>query len=803
MENNTTSKKPFIILAAIIALIFIIIAVRSARKHPAGPEIIPSLDLREEPLPNDLLSKAPAPVDYTDSDFTFTDDMPDVVLSHNHYFYTDSVTLRIFSKKPAEIHYTLDGSTPTSSSALYSSEKGIPLYVSPFGEKIYPFRAIAFYQDGTCSEEVVHSYFIDSDIESRYENMMIFSISGEPDDLTKGPSGILFGQNYELRGSISERPVYVEILNRFGEMILSQPLGVRINGAYNRMNSQKSMKFYARKRYSPDLGTAYLNCFNLLSPDGSQIVRYDRFVLRAGGNDFRFAFCRDELNQMLAKDAGFDVYEPVFPAVAYINGTYYGYFYLHASYCDKFFKNLFGPSPAETVSQTHSFEEGEFVILTGSERHKDTDEEDESKTATAKEFDRDYEHFSAMDMTAEENYKALCQWLDVDGYLSYMAYNIYLCNKDWPNNNIRCIRYEKATDETYRAGYYDGRWHYVLHDVDYTLGLYGQEEVMCSYDTLSRILSPGGERYSPLFAALMKRSDCREFFIRQSLDFGAGALSFSSIATKLNAINASRVKEMHYYYNYLTSLSGEDVSWIQESQLGPHIQEIRDFAQKRPNWSADYLCTNFALTGDKYNLIVSGTEGARIQVGSFLAKEGNTVDGIYLTDFDVPVSACFSEGNAFDYWEVNGIRNDSETLSVTKEQVEDGVVKIVLHTKKVPLNQLIIREFCSRANDYVTITNLTGQDVSLNGYVLSDGSYDYRFADGDRIPSGASITVYGNDTSVDATRERKAIFNLSEGETVTLRKNDSVIAQIPIPTSHYGFVFIRNPYNGRYEERQK
>ena len=112
--------------------------------------------------------------------------------------------------------------------------------------------------------------------------------------------GILFGLNYEQRGKASERPVYVEILNRAGALINAQKLGVRVNGAYNRRNSQKSLKFFARKKYSPESGTVYLNCFDLLSEDGTQIVRYDKFVLRAGGNDFRFAFCRDELNQLLA-----------------------------------------------------------------------------------------------------------------------------------------------------------------------------------------------------------------------------------------------------------------------------------------------------------------------------------------------------------------------------------------------------------------------------------------------------------------------------------------------------------------------
>ena len=800
---NNSSKKTIVIIAAIIAVIFAVIAVRSVIQKHKGEEIVPPLEIRQEPVADDPFSKNPTPVDYTGTEFTFSDDMPDVMLSHNHFFYTDSLTVRIFSRKTAEIRYTLDGSTPTKNSLLYSSENGIPLYVSPFMDKFYPLRAIAFYKDGTHSEEIVHSYFISSDINNRYENMLVFSISGEPEDLTEGPSGILYGNNYEIRGEASERPVYVEVLNRSGELITSQYLGVRINGAYSRMNSQKSLKFFARKRYSPEEGTTYLNCFNLLAPDGSQIVRYDRFVLRAGGNDFRFGFCRDELNQMLAKDAGFDIYEPVFPAVAYINGVYYGYFWLHASYCDEYFKNLFGASPAAKAASTDRYEEGEFVILAGSERHKEMDEDDAEKSALAKEFNEDYEHYAGLDMTKDTNYEALNQWLDVDGYLSYMAYNIYLCNKDWPNNNIRCFRYYTAPGEHYEDGYYDGRWHYVLHDIDYTLGLYEQPQVQYDYDTLAAVLSSSDDRYAPLFAALMKRDDCKEFFIRKSLDFAAGALSYSSIVNKLNAISESRTNEMHYYYDFLTSLNGEDVSWIQENQLGPHLQQIRDFAEKRPNSSADYLRSNFDLSGKKYNLIVTGTADARLQVGSYTAKEGVNVNAVYLTDFDVPITAHCPEGTAFDYWEVNGVRVDTEAFTVTAKDVPSGAVSVVLHTKKVPQTELCITEFRSRAGDYVVISNPTDTAVDMTGYVLSDGKYDYIFQNGDTVSAGQSITVYGNDTSVNPAEERKAIFNLSEGETLSLKKADgTVITEFTIPASHYGFLFRRNSYTGLYEEVQ-
>lgn len=796
------SKVPLIIFAGIIAVIFLAIGIASvfSKKSPADPPAPPTPTA--EPDPEQPTSPNEKPVDYPDENFTFTDEMGDVVLSHNNYFYSENIKLKIYTRKDATVRYTMNGEKPTAKSTKYDPKFGIDMNVSTDDDpKAYTVHAIAFYEDGTQSDEIIHTYLLGRNVDTRFENLLIFCISGEPADLTASPNGIFFGLNYEQRGRASERPVYVEVLNRAGEKITEQRLGVRINGAYNRQNSQKSMKFFARKSYSPEAGTTYLNCFNLLAEDGTQIVRFDKFVLRASGNDFRFAFVRDELNQMLAKDAGFEDYEPVFPAIAYMNGQYFGFYWLHGAYCDEFFKDRYGDSPAKKAANGGEYVEGEFVILAGKDTKKDLDADDETASKIAEEFNRIYDSFASKNLTNNANYNELRKWMDVENYLDYMAYNIYLCNKDWPDNNVRCYRYFAAEGESYGEGPYDGRWRYLLHDIDYTLGLYGQQEVMNSYDTLKQVLTGTTERRSPLFAALMERADCREYFIKKSLDFGSGALSYQCIAARLNSITKNRENEMHYYYKYLTSLGKQDVSWINEGQLDDNLDSILKFALRRADRAADYLKFDLGLTGVKYNLNITGVAGARIVVNSFTAKDGNNVNGIYFTDFATAVSAEYSLGKAFDYWEVNGKQVRTQKLSITKNDLSGGAVNIVLHIKDAPMQQIYISEYSARNTDSVTITNLTAADVDLSGYVLTDGTYEYPFADGDVIKVGESIVVYGNNAAADASSVRKAVFNLSEDETIVLKdKAGKTIDSFTIPKTHNGFVFKRNVYTKQFEE---
>ena len=188
-------------------------------------------------------------------------------------------------------------------------------------------------------------------------------------------------------------------------------------------------------------------------------------------------------------------------------------------------------------------------------------------------------------------------------------------------------------------------------------------------------------------------------------------------------------------------------------------------------------------------------------IGSFTAKEGAGVNGVYFTDYAVKVSANYSLGKAFDYWEVNGKKVTTESISVTKASLQDGRVAITLHVKDVPVDKVLISEFCARDKDSVVLTNYSTADVSLKGYILSDGTYDYPFEDSDVIKAGDSIVIYGNNTDADAASQRKAIFNLSEGETIVLKNAaGTVVDSAYVPNPHIGFYFKRNLFTMKFEE---
>lgn len=540
----------------------------------ALPELTPVVSTAPETSP----SPTPAPTSTPTPLPTPTGTPGEVCFSEAAHFFTKNtfVELSVHAKKDGYITYTLDGSEPTENSTRYT-EPVLLVTTDANAPNVYPFRAKVWYDDGTCSDSYVHTYFLSEGINERYTTLL-FSINGNPAELTDGPKGILYGENYKQRGRASEREVHIEALSSDGTLLFEQHAGVRVFGGSSREHAVKSLKLYARKEYEAGKGSFRTSVFGSTDVNGDPITKYDKLVLRNGGDDFQSAFLRDELVQRLSADAGFSVYEAVVPALAYVNGEYYGFYWLHESYCDKYFQNRNGKS------------DGEYIVLEGSDRNKSISD-DAAEAAAAKEFNTLYKKYAYADLRNNTTYEELCALVDVESYLDYMSLNMYVANYDWPQGNYRCFRYYAADGEEYGAGDRDGRWRFLLHDADVGFGTYqSSDDAGAARNDLKQVLSdPSSSRYSPLLAALLKREDCQTYFIGKMLDYMNGAFSYENICRVLDEMCAERDAELVYYYDRLNTLKDSFEIYARPARTELHLARIRSFAEQRPVYMTDYL----------------------------------------------------------------------------------------------------------------------------------------------------------------------------------------------------------------------
>ncbi len=499
--------------------------------------------------------------------------------------FNRDLTLTVSAPAGAKVYYTLDGKMPDTGSTEYTAPLTLEAHGGDF-PPAYIFRAVAVLADGSYSKTAAKTFIVASKLEGRFTTL-IFSVSGDPADLTEKPDGIFYGNNYNKRGRESERAVFIEACRADGTELFAQYGGVRIYGGYSRQSTIKSMKLFSRKSYDPDHKNFKFSEFGTVKLDGSGdiIKKYDKLVLRNSGNDMQFAFIRDELSQDLCRQAGFEVYEGCIPAVAYLNGEYYGYFWLHENYCDKFLKELYGDA------------EGEFYILEGSEQNKSDDDDCQD---LVDEYNTKYKEFISKDLTDDSEYAKLCDFMDVEEYLDYYAFNIAINNWDWPNNNYKIYRYVEADAATLSAEgaavtpdseAFDGRWRPLVHDMDYAYGIYDQYQASANYNNLKVILNPNDNRYSPLFKLLMERKDCRNYFRAKTMEYIEGALSEENIIETYNRMNLVRAAELDHYYDFIDQQKKKDdfTLWTFAGYLAGVEQQIFNFAKDRAKYVIKYM----------------------------------------------------------------------------------------------------------------------------------------------------------------------------------------------------------------------
>ena len=75
-----------------------------------------------------------------------------------------------------------------------------------------------------------------------------------------------------------------------------------------------------------------------------------------------------------------------------------------------------------------------------------------------------FKKYAAADLTNEDNYQAVCDFVDIDSMIEHYAAGIYLGTYDWPNYNYGVWR---NTGDTIAGNpYSNGKWRFISFDYD-------------------------------------------------------------------------------------------------------------------------------------------------------------------------------------------------------------------------------------------------------------------------------------------------------------------------------------------------
>ena len=530
------------------------------------------------------------------------------LFSLNSGFYSNDQSLSIISENEiAEIRYTIDGTVPTSNSSLYSSP--IPL------SETKVIRARAFATGWFKSRVESKTYLFN---QNSSEGLPTIFLTTDPNNFFDNDSGIYvmgneassnfphFGANF---WEDWERPIHFEILEE-DNLGYSANAGVKIFGGWSRGQDQKSLSIFARSQYGQ-------SAFDYSLFQNSEISNYESFVLRNSGNDWTSTMLRDGYITSLANKTDID-HQLFRPAVIYLNGEYWG------------IQNIREKVNEHFLSSHHDINPENIDLL---------DIQGTNPENIVHGTNVDYlnllDYLNNNDIRDPAVQSGIEGWIDINSFMQYQAFQIFIDNRDWPGNNIKFWRDHRTT----------GKWRWILYDTDFGFGIW--DPGAYTYNTLSFALTPNGPDWpNPPWSTLMLRTlmendHFQNTFINVYCDLLNNIFSSSYLTESLDSVK--NIIEDHIQI-HKERWPGSAQNWYN------NISTMENFAINRRSYAITHLRNKFNLPNlALLNLNINSNEQGYIKLNS-LKIEDSEWSGYYFPSVPLNIEAITRPGFQFVEW---------------------------------------------------------------------------------------------------------------------------------------------------------
>ncbi len=328
-------------------------------------------------------------------------------------FYTSPMSVELSSDQGGLIRFTLDGSEPDESSAIY--ETAIPV------ESTTILRARIFEESMIPGSTLTQSYFVNEN--SVAEKLPVVSIATAPGNFWDPEQGI-YVQDFKPGWEI---PVNIELFENDGSdrAAFNRAAGIKVNGLYSWQLPQKMLGVYFKKQYGDG---------NLDYPLLRQRTRssYKSFALRASGSDWSYTLFRDILGQhstLLNMDLDIMAYRP---SVVFVNGEYMGIHNIREKVDDDY------------IEKSYGMEAGSFDLV---------ENEDYAEAGNLEAY-QELEILLREDLSIDANYNAVKELVDIENFTDYVITEMATGNTSIDHN----VMAWKPKDQ--------GKWRWVLMDLD-------------------------------------------------------------------------------------------------------------------------------------------------------------------------------------------------------------------------------------------------------------------------------------------------------------------------------------------------
>jgi hypothetical protein len=538
---------------------------------------------------------------------------PEVTASLDSGAYSGTQTVALSTSEASDsIHYTLDGSVPSSSSLLYTNELTI--------SDTTILRARSYSAGEIPGETLTRSYLMSDDVSS---TLPFFSLVADPETLFGDDIGICENDtDYPFKGR--EVPVRLELFETNQTPAFAVSAGIRIAGENIWQKAQKPFNVYCRSKYGDDA----IN--DQVFPDEAVAV-FGELGLRNGGDDWEETLLRDAMMpSILVDQADVSLYS-YRPSILLLNGEFWGIYNIRKRFDETYFAN------------EHYLAEDEYDLCAYA-HNTDGDTVLSAALGSTDAYETFYSYFTTNDCSDPLVYAEIESQMNIDSFIDYVAATDYAVNTSWSHNR----EFWKAVED-------GARWTWVANDFDRALS---------SSRVSGSIIDDFVSDYA-LFAALDDNTNFVNRLIQRYAAHLGSTFDPDRVCDLLDALSAEQDGEMERHI----ARWADDGGIASLSARQNELDKIQQFAEDRPAYALSRLETELGLSLGLADLTVtcSPADGGSVAVaGVPMIPEYNTAISLFL-DTPVELTAESAPGYAFSGWST-GETNQTLELTLTAAQ---------------------------------------------------------------------------------------------------------------------------------------
>ncbi len=349
-------------------------------------------------------------------------------------FFTDPQDITL-TASTGPIHYTLDGSNPTTSSPVYSA----PIAISD----TTIVRARVFESGKVPGPIATQTYFYGE----TFNGLPILSVVADPETLFGDEIGIYDNNHEPITSGMNEvykgkdAPGHIEFFPVDSSPGFAVNGGLRIGGENNwGSHDQKAFNFSLKGKYGDD------NLKYDLFP-GSGIPNHSAFTLREGGDDWDDAMIRDGMWASIAGDLLNAETSDFRPSVVFLNGEYWGIYNIRSRWTPEWLFEKYGVNNGEYDHIGYGHFTSSSVTLGAHEG--DTTEWTDLLT-----------FIDNNDINTPAGWAFVESRVDIDSFIDFVVSESFANNTSWAHNR-----------EFWKAHAPGSKWKWFLPDMDRTFKL--------------------------------------------------------------------------------------------------------------------------------------------------------------------------------------------------------------------------------------------------------------------------------------------------------------------------------------------